>query len=74
MQKDNINNQREHIILLIANAQASISIPEGLELNLDEAPIQEVFLKSMDNYITWCKYLRRRPVWIRYMLNLFLMA
>lgn len=63
-QKDNINNQREHIVLLIANAQARFSIPEGLELNVDEAPIQEVFLKSLDNYVKWCKYLRRRPVWI----------
>lgn len=63
-QKDNINNQREHILLLIANAQARYSVPEGVELSVDEAPIQEVFTKALDNYIKWCKYLRRRPVWI----------
>ncbi|GFP79993.1 callose synthase 9 [Phtheirospermum japonicum] len=30
---------------------------------LDEAAVQRVFLKSLDNYINWCKYLGILPVW-----------
>ncbi|VFQ95851.1 unnamed protein product, partial [Cuscuta campestris] len=30
---------------------------------LDEAAVQKVFLKSLDNYIKWCNYLGILPVW-----------
>jgi hypothetical protein len=30
---------------------------------LDEAAVQKVFLKSLDNYIKWCNYLCIQPVW-----------
>ncbi|KAI8543872.1 hypothetical protein RHMOL_Rhmol08G0252700 [Rhododendron molle] len=30
---------------------------------IDEKAITEVFLKVLDNYIKWCKYLRMRLVW-----------
>ncbi|KAG6787621.1 hypothetical protein POTOM_003664 [Populus tomentosa] len=30
---------------------------------LDEAAVQKVFLKSLDNYIKWCSYLCIQPVW-----------
>ncbi|KAL0286904.1 UNVERIFIED_CONTAM: Callose synthase 9 [Sesamum calycinum] len=30
---------------------------------LDEAAVQRVFLKSLDNYIKWCNYLGILPVW-----------
>lgn len=33
---------------------------------LDEAAVQKVFLKSLDNYIKWCNYLCIQPVWSRY--------
>lgn len=32
---------------------------------IDEKAINEVFLKVLDNYIKWCKYLRIRLVWNR---------
>ena len=33
---------------------------------LDEAAVQVVFLKSLDNYIKWCNYLVIQPVWSKY--------
>eukprot|EP00252_Welwitschia_mirabilis_P020487 TRINITY_DN5035_c0_g1_i1.p1 TRINITY_DN5035_c0_g1~~TRINITY_DN5035_c0_g1_i1.p1 ORF type:complete len:1905 (-),score=310.30 TRINITY_DN5035_c0_g1_i1:173-5887(-) len=56
-QRDNVRNQREHIVLLLSNAQARLRIPEEIDPKLDEAAIQAVFLKSLDNYINWCSYL-----------------
>lgn len=36
---------------------------------LDERAVREVFLKVLDNYIKWCRYLRIRLVWNRYFLQ-----
>lgn len=47
-QKDNVSNQREHIILLLANAQVRLGIPDEAEPKLDEAAIHNVFKKSLD--------------------------
>ncbi|KAK6920584.1 Glycosyl transferase, family 48 [Dillenia turbinata] len=62
-QKDNIRNQREHVILAIANAQTRLDIPVEANPKIDEKAITEVFLKVLDNYIKWCKYLRIRLAW-----------
>ncbi|XP_074321394.1 callose synthase 9-like [Silene latifolia] len=62
-QKDNVSNQREHIIHLLANEQSRLRIPEELEPKLDEAAVQRVFLKCLENYIKWCNYLVLQPVW-----------
>ncbi|CAM8912641.1 unnamed protein product [Rhodiola kirilowii] len=62
-QRDNIRNQREHIVLMIANAQSRLEIPTGAAPKIDERAINEVFLKVLDNYIKWCKYLRIRLAW-----------
>ncbi|PPD88092.1 hypothetical protein GOBAR_DD14993 [Gossypium barbadense] len=61
--KDNVSNQREHVVLLLANEQSRHGIPEEPEPKLDEAAVQKVFLKSLDNYIKWCNYLCIQPVW-----------
>ncbi|XWS52423.1 hypothetical protein CRYUN_Cryun11dG0069800 [Craigia yunnanensis] len=61
--KDNVSNQREHIVLLLANEQSQLGIPEEPEPKLDEATVQKVFLKSLENYIKWCNYLCIQPVW-----------
>ncbi|XP_058086685.1 callose synthase 10 isoform X2 [Magnolia sinica] len=61
-QKDNIRNQRENVVLSIANAQSRLGIPVEAE-PIDEKAITEVFLKVLDNYIKWCKYLRIRLAW-----------
>ncbi|XP_057422591.1 callose synthase 9 [Lotus japonicus] len=62
-QKDNVANQREHIIHLLANEQSRLGIPDENEPKLDEAAVQKVFLKSLENYIKWREYLCVQPVW-----------
>ncbi|XP_077221579.1 glucan synthase-like 10 [Tasmannia lanceolata] len=62
-QRDNVSNQREHIVLLLANEQSRLGIPEEMEPKMDEAAVQKVFLKSLDNYIKWCNYFFINPVW-----------
>lgn len=62
-QKDNVSNQREHIVHLLANEQSRLGIPEDPEPKLDEAAAQNVFSKSLENYIKWCNYLCIQPVW-----------
>ncbi|KAK9926738.1 hypothetical protein M0R45_023951 [Rubus argutus] len=63
LQKDNVRNQRENVVLTIANAQCRLAIPVEADPKIDEKAINEVFLKVLDNYIKWCKYLRIRLVW-----------
>ncbi|XP_045803475.1 callose synthase 10 [Trifolium pratense] len=62
-QKDNVRNQRENVVLMIANAQSRLGIPAGTDPKIDEKTINEVFLKVLDNYIKWCRYLRIRLAW-----------
>ncbi|CAI8601675.1 unnamed protein product [Vicia faba] len=62
-QKDNVANQREHIVHLLANEQSRLGVPDKTEPKLDEAALHEVFLKSLDNYTNWCNYLCIQPVW-----------
>ncbi|XP_022769983.1 callose synthase 10 isoform X3 [Durio zibethinus] len=62
-QKDNVRNQRENVVLTIANAQSRLSIPVQADPKIDEKAINDVFLKVLDNYIKWCKYLRIRLAW-----------
>ncbi|KAH9624592.1 hypothetical protein KSS87_007864 [Heliosperma pusillum] len=62
-QRDNVRNQRENVILAIANAQSRLSVPDERDPKIDEDAIDEVFSKVLDNYIKWCKYLRIRVAW-----------
>ncbi|PIN22751.1 1,3-beta-glucan synthase/callose synthase catalytic subunit [Handroanthus impetiginosus] len=62
-QKDNVSNQREHVVHLLANEQSRLHILEESEPILDEAAVQKVFEKSLDNYIKWFSYLGISPVW-----------
>ncbi|GAV80876.1 Glucan_synthase domain-containing protein/FKS1_dom1 domain-containing protein [Cephalotus follicularis] len=62
-QKDNIRNQRENVVLAVANSQSRAGIPVQTDPKVDEKTINEVFLKVLANYIKWCKYLRIRLVW-----------
>ncbi|KAG5537092.1 hypothetical protein RHGRI_024510 [Rhododendron griersonianum] len=61
--KDNVRNQRENVVLTVANAQSRLEVPGEADPKIDEKAITEVFLKVLDNYIKWCKYLRVRLVW-----------
>ncbi|KAK7411053.1 hypothetical protein VNO78_02407 [Psophocarpus tetragonolobus] len=62
-QKDNVRNQREHVVLMIANKQSQLGIPTETDPKVDEKTINEVFLTVLDNYIRWCRYLRIRLAW-----------
>ncbi|EPS65016.1 hypothetical protein M569_09763, partial [Genlisea aurea] len=62
-QNGNVSNQREHVVHLLANEQSRLRGLDDSELILDEAAVQKVFLKSLDNYIKWCNYLGTGPMW-----------
>lgn len=63
-QKDNVSNQREHVVHLLANAQSRVGRPVGNEPQIDDGAVHIVFSKSLDNYIKWCNYLPLRLSWI----------
>ncbi|KAK4781006.1 hypothetical protein SAY87_017112 [Trapa incisa] len=54
---DNIRNQREHLILLLANAHIRLH-PKPEPLN--KASVDAVMAKLFKNYKTWCKFLGRK--------------
>ncbi|XP_011024096.1 PREDICTED: callose synthase 10 isoform X1 [Populus euphratica] len=62
-QNDNVRNQRENVVLAIANAQSRLDLPIQADPKIDEKAINVVFFKVLDNYIKWCKYLRKRLAW-----------
>ncbi|KAL6993019.1 Callose synthase 5 [Sarracenia purpurea var. burkii] len=59
-QRDNVRNQREHLILLLANVHMRLS-PKPEPLNkLDDRAVNAVMNKLFKNYKTWCKFLGRK--------------
>ncbi|XP_022947858.1 callose synthase 5 [Cucurbita moschata] len=59
-QRDNVRNQREHLILLLANSHIRLH-PKPEPLNkLDERAVDAVMNKLFKNYKTWCKFLGRK--------------
>ncbi|XP_052191392.1 callose synthase 5 isoform X2 [Diospyros lotus] len=59
-QRDNVRNQREHLILLLANVHIRL-IPKPEPLNkLDDGAVDAVMNKLFKNYKTWCKFLGRK--------------
>ncbi|KAI3952785.1 hypothetical protein MKW92_018143 [Papaver armeniacum] len=59
-QKDNVRNQREHLILMLANSHIRL-VPKPEPLNkLDERAVDAVMNKLFKNYKTWCKFLGRK--------------
>ncbi|XP_042448753.1 callose synthase 12-like isoform X1 [Zingiber officinale] len=64
-QRDNVRNQREHLVLLLANAQMRLQLPQN-ELDLDVRVARSLRKKLLHNYTSWCSYLGRKSnVWIR---------
>ncbi|CAN1759004.1 Callose synthase 7 [Linum perenne] len=56
-QKGNVANQREHLILLLANVDTrKRSIEAYTELNTDT--IRQLMDKTFKNYLSWCHYVR----------------
>ncbi|XP_020225550.1 callose synthase 5 [Cajanus cajan] len=59
-QRDNVRNQREHLILLLANSHIRLH-PKPEPLNkLDDRAIDAVMSDLFKNYKTWCKFLGRK--------------
>ncbi|KAG6521558.1 hypothetical protein ZIOFF_018681 [Zingiber officinale] len=59
-QKGNVANQREHLILLLANIHGRLSPKPTSMLKLDDRAVHELMLKIFENYRKWCKFLGRR--------------
>ncbi|KAL7129205.1 hypothetical protein ABFS83_13G048900 [Erythranthe nasuta] len=55
-QKGNVANQREHLILLLANMDVRNKNLQDYEL-LDNHTVQKLMDKIFKNYQSWCKYL-----------------
>ncbi|KAH6789679.1 callose synthase 1 [Perilla frutescens var. frutescens] len=63
-QKDNVANQREHLILLLANVHIRQPKPDH-QPKLDDRALTEVMRKLFKNYRKWCKYLgRKSSLWL----------
>jgi callose synthase len=64
-QKDNVANQREHLILLLANVHIRQFPKPDQQPKLDERALNEVMKKLFKNYKKWCKYLdRKSSLWM----------
>ncbi|KAM7472441.1 hypothetical protein LguiA_010624 [Lonicera macranthoides] len=64
-QKDNVSNQREHLILLLANVHIRQFPRPEQQPKLDDRALTEVMKKLFKNYKKWCKYLgRKSSLWL----------
>ncbi|CAO2833194.1 unnamed protein product [Amaranthus hypochondriacus] len=64
-QSDNIRNQREHLVLHLANAQMRLHPPPDNIDCLDRGVLRRFRRKLLKNYSLWCSYLGRRSnIWI----------
>ncbi|KAJ4711705.1 Callose synthase [Melia azedarach] len=64
-QKDNVSNQREHLILLLANVHIRHFPKPDEQPKLDDRALTEVMKKLFKNYKKWCKYLgRKSSLWL----------
>ncbi|XP_072994078.1 callose synthase 7-like [Typha latifolia] len=59
-QKGNVDNQREHLILLLANIDVRQRDEENYSL-LDTGTVRDLKKKVFKNYISWCNYLHQKP-------------
>ncbi|KAJ3680407.1 hypothetical protein LUZ60_016685 [Juncus effusus] len=64
-QKDNASNQREHLILLLANVHIRKCAKPDEKTKLGESALDDVMKKLFKNYKKWCKYLNRKSsLWL----------
>ncbi|RZB83519.1 callose synthase 12-like [Glycine soja] len=61
-QNDNVRNQREHLVLHLANSQMRLSPPPE---TLDATVLRSFRTKLLRNYTAWCNHLPTKPsVWL----------
>ncbi|CAI9103237.1 OLC1v1001686C1 [Oldenlandia corymbosa var. corymbosa] len=64
-QKHNVANQREHLILLLANVHIRTFQKPDQQPKLDDRALTDVMKKLFKNYKKWCKYLgRKSSLWL----------
>nr|QKN22531.1 callose synthase 12 [Urtica dioica subsp. dioica] len=64
-QSDNVKNQREHLVLHLANAQMRLTPPPDNIDSLDSTVLRRFRKKLLRNYSDWCYYLGKKSnIWI----------
>ncbi|EEF44433.1 callose synthase 12 [Ricinus communis] len=64
-QNDNVRNQREHLVLHLANAQMRLTPPPDNIDTLDSTVLRRFRRKLLKNYTNWCSYLNKKSnIWI----------
>lgn len=64
-QADNVRNQREHLVLHLANAQMRLQPPPDNIDSLDPSVLRRFRRKLLKNYSNWCSYLGvKSNIWI----------
>lgn len=62
-QHDNVRNQREHLVMLLANGQSQLGdFSEATQQGLHVEVINKLCSKLLGNYEKWCFYVRKEPV------------
>ncbi|KAL8460435.1 hypothetical protein ACS0TY_032101 [Phlomoides rotata] len=59
-QTDNVRNQREHLVLHLANCQMRLQPPPTAPENLNPGVLRRFREKLLKNYNSWCSYLGKR--------------
>ncbi|BFG27772.1 hypothetical protein CerSpe_140460 [Prunus speciosa] len=59
-QIDNVRNQREHLVLHLANSQMRLQPPPNLVDSLDAGVLRRFRGKLLQNYTSWCSYMGRK--------------
>lgn len=59
-QGDNVKNQREHLVLHLANSQMRLQPPPNIPDRLDPGVLRRFRQKLLKNYNSWCSYLRKK--------------
>ncbi|XP_028551898.1 putative callose synthase 8 isoform X3 [Dendrobium catenatum] len=58
-QAGSVSNQREHLVLLLANMHVRQNPKPALATKLDDRAVDELMAKIFKNYRNWCKFLGR---------------
>ncbi|MBA0836692.1 hypothetical protein Goarm_008887 [Gossypium armourianum] len=60
-QNDNVRNQRENVVLHLANSQMRLQPPPANPDEVDRGVLQSFRKKLLHNYTSWCSFLRVKP-------------